>query len=140
MYVLHLTLQGRRINGKSLALRYLEIRYTKSCRAYITNGRILYGILQVWAVLNISLSRCAATLLETSSDHVTSTEANTARPPNKKDRFQPYKQGSKYQNTMYVLKTIGTIPNPMALRTHVLRLLGPKTRLYRAFGLFGALG
>ena len=26
--------------------------------------------------------------------------------------------------------------NPMALRTHILRLLGPKTMLYKAFGLF----
>ena len=33
-----------------------------------------------------------------------------------------------------VLETI--ITNPKALRTHILRLLGPKTILYEAFGLF----
>ena len=27
-------------------------------------------------------------------------------------------------------------PNPKALRTHNIRLLGPKTILYKAFGLF----
>ena len=27
-------------------------------------------------------------------------------------------------------------PNPKALRTHILGLLGPKTILYKAFGLF----
>ena len=27
-------------------------------------------------------------------------------------------------------------PNPKALRTHIWRLLGPKTILYKAFGLF----
>ena len=31
--------------------------------------------------------------------------------------------------------TIG-LPNPKALRTHILWLLGPKTVLYKAFGLF----
>ena len=29
---------------------------------------------------------------------------------------------------------------PMAPRTHILRLLGPKTILYTAFGLFCAIG
>ena len=27
-------------------------------------------------------------------------------------------------------------PSPKALRTHIIRLLGPKTILYKAFGLF----
>ena len=31
------------------------------------------------------------------------------------------------------------LTNPIALRTHFIRLLGPKTILYRAVGLFGAL-
>ena len=30
--------------------------------------------------------------------------------------------------------------NPEALRTHILRMLGPKTILCKAFGLFRALG
>ena len=35
-----------------------------------------------------------------------------------------------------VLGLIGSRVCPKALRTHVFRLLGPKTILYKAFGLF----
>ena len=37
----------------------------------------------------------------------------------------------------WAARVLGLAPFPKALRTHTLRLLGPKSRLHRAFVLFG---
>ena len=50
-----------------------------------------------------------------------------------------YPQGERVRNICFTLPRTSMEPAwsfPKALRTHILKLLGPKTILYRAFGLF----